>query len=73
MKVLEFGNERERAKEKRRKEVEGGKERRGERKTIEKWNWRSGARTQRDQCVWLPHGEEDDDINPLFSCLKNLH
>ena len=23
--------------------------------------------TQRDQCVWLPHGEEeDDDINPLF-------
>ena len=25
------------------------------------------ALTQRDQCVWLPHGEEEeDDINPLF-------
>ena len=47
-------------------------ERRGEewRKTIEKWNWSGAWRarplTQRDQCVWLPHEEEDDDINPLF-------
>ena len=46
-----------------------GEERRGERPL------RSGtgvarqlarALTQRDQCVWLPHEEEDDDINPLF-------
>ena len=25
----------------------------------------AGTLTQRDQCVWLPH-EEEDDINPLF-------
>ena len=34
------------------------------------WNWSGMWRTQRDQCVWLPHDDDNDgggeeDINPF--------